>query len=126
MSEQTLNDRIESATAQAKEAVQKLQDRAVELKGQLQETATSKLEPLRESTEKAAQEQSEKLKQAAQEQSEKLKQAADKLLTQLEIEARLGAILNRLGMPTSNDLKALDKKLNSLTRKVRKLEKASA
>lgn len=31
-----------------------------------------------------------------------------------------------LGLPTRDDIRALDKKLNSLTRKVRKIEKAAA
>ncbi|AJD48156.1 hypothetical protein S7S_08710 [Isoalcanivorax pacificus W11-5] len=101
-------EELKDALAQARKAVRgvvtRVTDRGTELFNELVKTGES-LQQERAKAQKAAQ--------------KKATEAQD-LLTSLR--QRTASLF---GLPTQDDIAALDKKLNSLTRKVRKIEKAT-
>ncbi len=101
-------EELKDALAQARKAVRgvvtRVTDRGTELFNELVKTGES-LQQERAKAQKAAQ--------------KKASEAQD-LLTSLR--QRTASLF---GLPTQDDIAALDKKLNSLTRKVRKIEKAT-
>ncbi|KAF0809208.1 hypothetical protein A167_01969 [Alcanivorax sp. S71-1-4] len=99
-----LKDALEQARKAVRGVVTRVTDRGTELFNELVKTGES-LQQERAKAQKTAQ------KKAAD---------AESLFTSLR--QRTATLL---GLPTQDDIAALDKKLNSLTRKVRKIEKAT-
>ena len=117
MTDQTesLNERLEQVKEQLLEAAEKVQKAALGIATRLEQGTTEFFDSL-----VATGEQIEKDKEKAR------KSAARKKQEPGVLESYANRAVASLGLPSSEDLEALNKKLDSLTRKVRKLEKAGA
>ena len=117
MTEQTesLNERLEQAREQLREAADKLQKAVLGIANRVEQGSSEFFDSL-----VAAGEKLEKQKQKAS------KTSASKKAEPGLLESYANRLVASLGLPSSEDLQALNKKLDSRTRKVRKLEKAGA
>ena len=117
MTEQTesLNERLENAREQFREAAEKLQKAVLGVANRLEQGSSEFFESI-----VAAGEKVEKEKEKAR------KATSRKKAEPGPVESYANRVVATLGLPSADDLEALNKKLDSLTRKVRKLEKASA
>lgn len=117
MTEQTvsLSDRIDSAREQLQDAAEKLQKAVLGFTGRVEQSSSEFFQSLI-----SAGEQVEKEREKAR------KSAARKKPEPTLVEGYANRLVANLGLPTADELQALNKKIDSLTRKVRKLEKASA
>jgi polyhydroxyalkanoate synthesis regulator phasin len=106
----TLNERIDAARAELKEAVEKAQAQAKELAEKLEARAKSLREELEKAREKGL---AESAKAAAGSTTNTLKSLPHRAIS-------------ALGLASNDEVAALNKKLDSLTRKIRKLEKGAA
>ena len=115
-SDNALSQRVTQAREELTSAAEKLQKAASGLAGRVEKRSTDLFQSLVQTGEKIEKQRS-KAKKAP---SKKAKAAPGAL------ESYAGKVFNALGLPTANDLQALNRKIDSLSRKVRKLEKASA
>lgn len=102
----TLNERIDAVRAELKEAVEKVQAQAKELAEKLEARAKNLREELEKAREKGL--------------AESAKAAAE------TVKSLPHRAVNALGLASNDEVVALNKKLDSLTRKIRKLEKGAA
>lgn len=103
-----LKDALEQARKAVRGVVTRVTDRGTELFNELVKTGESL--------------QQERAKTQTKTQKTAQKKAADAESLFTSLRQRTATLL---GLPTQDDIAALDKKLNSLTRKVRKIEKAT-
>lgn len=115
-SESALSERVSQAREELVAAAEKLQKAASGLASRVEKRSTDLFESLVQTGE-----QIEKQRSKGKKSSSKSAKAAPSPL-----ETYAGKVFNALGLPTANDLQALNRKIDSLSRKVRKLEKAGA
>ena len=111
-----LSARIEEARAELKAATEKLQNAARGIFTRIEESATGLFDDLVKAGESFKKERSKDQKKTA-----KAKKADAN-----PVESLANKAFGALGLPTSDDVQSLNKKLDSLSRKLRKLEKATA
>jgi polyhydroxyalkanoate synthesis regulator phasin len=113
--EKTFSDRLEASTAELRDALGKLRLAARGAVSRVEENSSEWVDELVKTGEKTVKEREKAAKKAAR--------STTKQETTLEqARARLAGYL---GLPTQDEVEKLNKKLNSLTRKVNKLEKST-
>ncbi|EKF72967.1 poly(hydroxyalkanoate) granule-associated protein [Alcanivorax hongdengensis A-11-3] len=112
--EQRLNARVEQLSADAKAVAEKLNNAVTGAYSRLEENGTSLFEKLVKTGEKRQKAQAKPQKKGAKAEPSQLEAQLDQLRTKLA---------TTLGLPTRDEVEALNKKLTSLTRKVNKLAK---
>lgn len=111
-SPKTLNERLDQARAELKEAADRLQDAA----RKAGETAEARLQALREELKKTA---------------EQIRRDGIAKTARSVVETSAGSLrvlasqaVSTLGLPTQEDVETLNRKLENLSRKIRRLEKS--
>lgn len=110
-----VSQRVTQAREELAAAAEKLQKAATGLAGRVEKRSSDLFQSLVKTGE-----QVEKQRSKGKKAGQKAKAEPGKL------ETYAGKVFNALGLPTANDLQALNRKIDSLSRKVRKLEKAGA
>lgn len=116
-----LKARVEQAREELKAATEKLQSAARGALGRIEDSASGFFEGLVKAGEAFEKQRAKGSKAATGK-----KAAAAKKAQATRVETIANRAVGALGLPTSEDMQALNKKLDSLSRKLRKLEKASA
>ncbi|MQX53866.1 poly(hydroxyalkanoate) granule-associated protein [Alcanivorax sediminis] len=111
-----LNERYEQLNAETRATAEKMSSALRGAAKRVEQSSTELFESLVKSGEKRQKELAKTAKTAS-------KKAAQKVSTLDELRGKLA---EALGLPTQSDVEALNKKLNTLTRKVNKLAKEAS